>query len=588
MQTVTASSFHLHKAAILSKSMGESLPEKFDLVVVGTGLVESMVAAAAARLGHTVLHLDTASYYGGQWASFTWDGLQAWIREQKGEAGGVSGKEETKSEWGREVEEEKEKLELLEGEKLVALGGRGFVHNLVETWYENCKDEDMEEKSATRSVSGGEIVDHEDPAAVSGPIWSREEIEKQSRRFNIDLVPRLLFSRGEMVELLISSNISRYTEFKAVTRVLTLLNGSLEQVPSSRADVFNTKHISVVEKRILMKFLTWCLQEEQAPCPDLTFGELLKKEKLTANLTHFVLHSIAMVEAGVSAADGLRATKKFLSSLGRFGPTPFLWSMYGTGELPQAFCRLCAVFGGVYYLGRSLEGLVVKEGKAQAIVTEGRRIQCDQVVLPADLVPAELRLEEAEISLAHCSRAVLLSKASLLPTDKEQLTFLSLPKERGGMRESAAHLVEVGAGTAACPKGLQLLHASSAGNVDLVAEVKPLVASNLLYSLSWQQEEHLTSDCSTSLVNTFFAAGPRHELDLTLAIEAARSVHKRLYPEEEFLPRAPDPEEILIGEGGADEREENLKGQEEEKEEGKQCAENIPVDQAHDTTEKDA
>ena len=67
-----------------------------------------MVAAAAARLGHTVLHLDTASYYGGQWASFTWDGLQAWIREQKGEAGGVSGKEETKSEWGREVEEEKE------------------------------------------------------------------------------------------------------------------------------------------------------------------------------------------------------------------------------------------------------------------------------------------------------------------------------------------------------------------------------------------------------------------------------------------------------------------------------------------------
>ena len=45
-----------------------------------------------------------------------------------------------------------------------------------------------------------------------------------------------------------------------MTRVLTMLNGSLEQVPSSRADVFNTKHISVVEKRILMKFLTWCLQ----------------------------------------------------------------------------------------------------------------------------------------------------------------------------------------------------------------------------------------------------------------------------------------------------------------------------------------
>ena len=59
------------------------------------------------------------------------------------------------------------------------------------------------------------------------------------------------------------------------------------------------------------------IQEDQPPCPDLTFGELLKKEKLTPNLTHFVLHSIAMVEPDVSAEDGLKATRKFLSSLGR-------------------------------------------------------------------------------------------------------------------------------------------------------------------------------------------------------------------------------------------------------------------------------
>ena len=44
---------------------------------------------------------------------------------------------------------------------------------------------------------------------------------ENSRKFNLDLTPRLLYSRGAMVELLISSNISRYTEFKAVSRVLT-------------------------------------------------------------------------------------------------------------------------------------------------------------------------------------------------------------------------------------------------------------------------------------------------------------------------------------------------------------------------------
>ena len=103
-----------------------------------------------------------------------------------------------------------------------------------------------------------------------------------------------------------------------------------------------------------------------------------------------------------------------------------------------------------------------------------------------------------------------------------------------------------------------MLHASSAGEVDLVSEVKGLVASDLIYSISWQQEEQITSNCSTTLSNTFLAAGPRHELDLTLAIEAARSVHKKLYPEEDFLPRAPDPEEILIGgEGESDEAKRN-------------------------------
>lgn len=37
--------------------------------------------------------------------------------------------------------------------------------------------------------------------------------------------------------------------------------------------------------------------------------------------------------------DGIENTKRFLNSLGRFGKTPFLLSMYGSGETTQAFCR---------------------------------------------------------------------------------------------------------------------------------------------------------------------------------------------------------------------------------------------------------
>merc|ERR1719261_1385746 len=46
------------------------LPTSFDVVIHGTGLTESLVAAAAARAGKTVLHLDGNSFYGARDATF--------------------------------------------------------------------------------------------------------------------------------------------------------------------------------------------------------------------------------------------------------------------------------------------------------------------------------------------------------------------------------------------------------------------------------------------------------------------------------------------------------------------------------------
>jgi len=53
----------------------------------------------------------------------------------------------------------------------------------------------------------------------------------------------------------------------------------------------------------------------------------------------------------------------------------------------------------------------------------------------------------------------------------------------------------------------------------------------------------------TALHNVWSAPGPQHELDLDTAIQQAREIYRGVYPGEEFLPRAPDPEEIIIGGG---------------------------------------
>ncbi|XP_013884644.1 rab proteins geranylgeranyltransferase component A 1, partial [Austrofundulus limnaeus] len=52
----------------------------------GSGLTESVVAAACSRVGQRVLHLDRRSYYAANWASFTFNGLLTWIQEQQEES----------------------------------------------------------------------------------------------------------------------------------------------------------------------------------------------------------------------------------------------------------------------------------------------------------------------------------------------------------------------------------------------------------------------------------------------------------------------------------------------------------------------
>jgi len=134
MQAVTGNSWHLHKASLFSSSMTDSLPSKFDVIVVGTGMVESVVAAAAARQGHSVLHLDTAKYYGGDWASFTFEGLGQWITEVQKDNSDDVGAGGEDSDWIVD-----------EGEILIELSNHKSIDNIKQFWasdIETVKPED--------------------------------------------------------------------------------------------------------------------------------------------------------------------------------------------------------------------------------------------------------------------------------------------------------------------------------------------------------------------------------------------------------------------------------------------------------------
>lgn len=95
-------------------------------------------------------------------------------------------------------------------------------------------------------------------------IQALQELFQTTRKYNFDLSPKLLYSRGPLTNLLISSGIGKYLEFKLLERtaVYEALTDKVEMMPTSKEDVFVSKALSLKEKRLLMKFLQFAVDYE--------------------------------------------------------------------------------------------------------------------------------------------------------------------------------------------------------------------------------------------------------------------------------------------------------------------------------------
>jgi len=98
-------------------------------------------------------------------------------------------------------------------------------------------------------------------------------LEANRRRYALSLFPSVLPSRGELIDTLVKSDVSKYVSFRMLDSV-SIWNdeaglgesgdppasaggssGSVTRVPGSKEEVFKDKTASLMEKRRLMKFL---------------------------------------------------------------------------------------------------------------------------------------------------------------------------------------------------------------------------------------------------------------------------------------------------------------------------------------------
>ncbi|XP_073811629.1 rab escort protein [Musca autumnalis] len=492
--------------------MDDDLPKEFDLIVIGTGFPESCVAAAASRVGKTVLHIDPNEFYGGSWASFNLDAFNALLAE-----GNADNSKE--------------------------------IRNGKFEWHIPLEGGDSAEESAS--------PDEENKQQQ----WTAEKVLKLSRKFNLDLCPKILYSSGDLVQLLISSNICRYAEFRAIDRIFTQFEGKLLTVPCSRSDVFNTKDLSIVEKRLLMKFLTICLtygedkcEEDMSEFKGKTFIEYLREQKVTEKINKCVMQAIAMTSEDTSFEEGMERTKKFLKSLGRYGNTPFIFPMYGCGEIPQCFCRLCAVFGGIYCLKRQINAVNVDESaQTVSIEVDGQhQVQAKNIVCSTSNLPASMRSENPKNCL---SRGIFIASSALgnfeLSSCGGGVSLLRLISP-DGKRE--ALLVQLSHYSGTTPKELFTFHLTTTAlsdnpQADLEAFTEQVFSFSqesprILYSAFFTITGLELNAAGSSLIQA--TAPPFYELDYDKSIQDARNIFSKLYADQEFLPRAPDPEEIVI------------------------------------------
>ncbi|XP_066918385.1 rab proteins geranylgeranyltransferase component A 1-like [Clytia hemisphaerica] len=489
---------------------GDKLPDSFDVVIIGTGLGEAIVAASLSRIGKSVLHIDRNDYYGSHWATFNFDSILKWadcyqkcneeeisdendkvpshdsaisnieIRSfipETSPVNDIAKSEETSSEKDSSAASNSEKEDVPSNDENTPAEA-------------NCENESTEQPSinqeaVTDNSEGVEPQEDEQQKSEEKPkpsffnppkqstIVSQAKIKQKSpdisledfnalsRRFNLDVNPKFLFSAGPLVNAIIKANISHYSEFQVVNRILTCKNDSIIEVPCNRSDIFSSSFLSMIEKRTLMKFLTLCLEfDADSPSEDVkkyqekSFVEFLQSRRLSENLQKFIIFSIAMVKPNTSTLEGLKETCSFLKSLGRYGKSPFIWPLYGVGELPQAFCRMSAVFGALYCLGKSPVELKIEENKCTHVVLENQTIKCAHVVMNRSFLPQSYL--NPSVSRNKVSKAILITNGSILPSETEFISFLTIPPLAG--KEELVRVIELGPSAAACPAGLYVLY----------------------------------------------------------------------------------------------------------------------------------
>ncbi|KAI9678442.1 MAG: Rab GDP dissociation inhibitor alpha [Trizodia sp. TS-e1964] len=290
--------------------------------------------------------------------------------------------------------------------------------------------------------------------------------------WNIDLVPKFLMSNGALTNILISTDVTRYLEFKQIAgSYVQQGSGSkanVAKVPSDAGEALRSSLMGPFEKRRAKKFLEWVSAfEEEDPATHSGkshhMKEVYDKFGLETNTRDFMGHAMALyqsdeyIEQKGSVPETLSRIRLYAKSMARYGKSPYIYPLYGLGGLPQGFARLSAIYGGTYMLNTNIDEILYDGNKACGIRAtmkerneegEGMKFTTKAKMILGDpsYFPGKVRI------VGHLLKAICILTHPILNTDNSDSCQLIIPQSQVG-RKHDIYIAVVSSTHEVCPKG---------------------------------------------------------------------------------------------------------------------------------------
>ncbi|KAG5457095.1 MAG: GDP dissociation inhibitor, partial [Olpidium bornovanus] len=201
----------------------------------------------------------------------------------------------------------------------------------------------------------------------------------RDRDYSVDLIPKFMMANGELVKVLTHTDVTRYLEFKQVVGSFVYREGRISKVPASEIEAVKSPLMGLFEKRRAKKFFEF-IQDWKDADPEThqginldnaTMADVFKNFGLEPGTQDFIGHAMALHHDDGYLNRPARETYDrimlYVSSMARYGKSPYIYPLYGLGELPQGFARLSAIYGGTYMLDKKVDEIVYENGIAVGV-----------------------------------------------------------------------------------------------------------------------------------------------------------------------------------------------------------------------------